>query len=115
MRRRVASSLALSTALVVAVLLPVSARAGDWRYCVAQDEADGRFYLSEAFPTEKPIDALERDFNAFLDKAGLPHGWGICPRAENAFDAAADVAHAARYNRLMGLDQRPIAWPDQPS
>ena len=101
--------------VALAVLLPVAAHAEDWRYCVAQDEPGGRFYLSEAFPTQKPINSVEQDFNAFLDKAGLNHGWGICPRAENAFDAAADVAHAARYNKLMGLDERKIAWPDQPS
>lgn len=113
MTRALIRAAALGVALTA--LLPVAAHAEEWRYCVAQDEVGGRFFLSEAFPTEKPIDAVEQDFNAFLDKAGLNHRWGICPKAGNAFDAAADVAHAARYNRLIGLDQRPIAWPDQPS
>jgi hypothetical protein len=93
---------------------PRSALAEDWRYCVAQDEANGRFYLSEAFPSDKPIDSIEHAFNAFLDKTGVNHHWGVCPRADNAFDAAADVAHAAQYNKLMGLEQRTVTWPDQP-
>jgi hypothetical protein len=99
---------------VLTAIWPRPASAEDWRYCVARDEANGRFYLSEAFPSDKPIDSVEQAFNAFLDKTGVNHRWGICPRADNAFDAAADVARAAQYNKLMGLEQRIITWPDQP-
>lgn len=84
----------------------------EWRYCVAQDELQHRFYITEAFSTEKGIDVLERQFNDYLDNAGLTHRWGICPRSPTPFEAAADVESATRYNRKLGLEPHPVDWPD---
>ena len=116
MRGRWPAAAALAAALCgLGLSLPARADGKDWRYCVAQDEAGGRFYLTEAFATDKPIDEIERSFNAWLDRAGYNHRWGICPRSPSAFDAASDVAHAAHYNKSMGLEQRQIGWPDDVS
>lgn len=103
--------IALTAVLVAAAFAP--GRADEqWRYCVAQDEEGHRFFITEAFPTSTAIDALERSFNAWLDRSGEAHRWGICPRSDNAFDAAADVESAVRYNRKQGFVQQPVNWPE---
>lgn len=102
---------AFATMLVPA--LSTSGRADEqWRYCVAQDEDGHRFFITEAFPTATAIEDLERSFNAWLDKTGGPHRWGICPRSASAFEAAADVESAVRYNRRLGLEEQPVSWPE---
>jgi hypothetical protein len=108
--------IALATILLAAILLAAihaPARADDpWRYCVAQDEGGHRVFITEAFPTSLDMELLERSFNAWLDKSGKPHRWGICPRSASAFDAAADVESAVKYNRRLGFVEQFVAWPD---
>lgn len=104
-----------AVAVLIAAVHAPSRAEDQWRYCVAQDEDGQRFYITEAFPSGVAIEVLERSFNVWLDRTGQPHRWGICPRSATAFDAAADVESAVRYNRKMGLVQQSVSWPDERS
>ncbi|MFO1150643.1 MAG: hypothetical protein U1E62_19885 [Alsobacter sp.] len=102
-------------ALVLALQGALSAAAAqDWRYCVAQDEAARRVFVTPAFETDEPIDALERAFNHYLDAAAGNHHWGICPRAPSREMALDDIEAAARYNRMLGLAREDLGWPSTP-
>jgi hypothetical protein len=102
-------------ALALASPGPLSAaQAQDWRYCVAQDEEGRRVFVTPAFETDETIDALEKAFNLYLDRAAVGHRWGICPRAPTREMALEDIEAAARYNHAMGLARQDVGWPSTP-
>jgi hypothetical protein len=92
----------------------MAAEAPDWRYCVAQDEEGRRVFVTPAFETDETIDTLEKAFNGFLDRAAVPHRWGICPRAPTREMALEDIEAAARYNRALGFARQDVGWPSAP-
>ena len=96
--------------LAVLLLVAVPARAEDWRYCLAQNEAGRSVYVTRPFQTDRDIDTLEHAFNHRLDGDELPHTWGICPRSISPFGPERDVAHALDYNRGLGLRAILIEW-----
>lgn len=84
----------------------------DWRYCLARDEGGRQVFLSEPFRSGDPLEELERTFNAWLDRSGLPHSWGICPRAPSSSAVELERRNAEQYNRQLGLQSRAVSWPE---
>lgn len=96
---------------VLAMVLATSAQAADWRYCLAQDEDARRIYVTSPFQSDRPLQVLEAQFNAWLqaNEVNAATG-GICPRAISQFGPAEDVQAAINYNRGLGLKAVPISW-----
>ena len=109
LRRAFACLFALS--LVAAAATGSAAGGQEWRYCLARDEGGGRVLMTGAFLSDEPIESLERRFNGFLDREGVAHRWGICPRSPSESMANEDIESAARYSKGQGLASQGVAWP----
>jgi hypothetical protein len=97
--RPLVRTIAAAGALVA--LLAGSARADDWRYCLAPQHAERKVYMSVAFPTAKSMERLQDEFGNALTRAGLRHGVVQCPRGDEQ-SIQIMRSQATRFNRESG-------------
>jgi len=97
--RPLLGTIAAAGALVA--FLAGSARADDWRYCLAPLRADHKVYMSAAFPTVKSMERLQDEFGNALARAGLRHGAVQCPRGDEQSIQIMRM-QATRFNRESG-------------
>ena len=78
-----------------------TARADDWRYCLAPQHVEHKVYISAPFFTTKSMERLQDEFASALARAGLRHGAVQCPRGDEE-SIAVMRQQAARFNRDSG-------------
>jgi hypothetical protein len=88
--------------LVLAGGLAGRAQAEDWRYCLSVLGPERKVYMSAPFQTDKSMERLQDDFAAALNRAGLRHGAGQCPRADDEASITVMHSQAVRFNRETG-------------
>jgi ABC-type sugar transport system substrate-binding protein len=99
---RASARTAIAAIAVAAVALAAgTARAEDWRYCLAPLRAEHKVYISVPFFTTKSMERLQDEFASALARAGLRHGAVQCPRGDEQ-SIAAMRTQAARFNRESG-------------
>jgi hypothetical protein len=102
MGSRMSARAAIAAIALMAVGLAAgSARAQDWRYCLAPLRAEHKVYISAPFVTAKPMERLQDEFASALAHAGVRHGAVQCPRGDEQ-SIAAMRAQAERFNRESG-------------
>jgi hypothetical protein len=100
------AALTLGLAMVV---LPHTARAAEWAYCIAPANAQNRIYVSKPFPISA-AGAAEPGFEATLTEHRLPHDGVACARAENEAAAIIMREHAVAVNRGWGRQVIDMPW-----
>jgi len=105
LRHRVSARPAAAAAGVVAAAIVAfaagTARAEEWRYCLAPLHTEHKVYISTPFFTAKPMERLQDEFASALSRAGLRHGAVQCPRGDEQ-SIAGMRQQAARFNRESG-------------
>lgn len=84
------------------------ARAGDWSYCLAPDDADHRIYMSQPFPSGG--ERAEGRFDDLLAQRRLRHDSVQCPRAANEDVATAMREHSVDVNLSWGRQVIDTPW-----
>jgi ABC-type sugar transport system substrate-binding protein len=97
-------------ALALAVLLPQSAAAEDWRYCLAPSHADHKLYVSMPFAATMSMDAAESQFGRALFKMGLHYDDVQCPQSDSETGAVAMQKHAISINHELGMQVINMPW-----
>lgn len=106
--------------LVALVLLGVSHRpalagpSAEWRYCYAGSEQSRRFYVSQPFSSSGSLDAVERQWVAWLSRQAVRYETTGCPRGANRAAVEASIASASRYNAGLGRGMVELDWQSAP-
>ena len=86
----------------------VRARAGDWSYCLAPDDAENRIYISHPFASGSA--KAEGAFEGTLTQRHLRHDSVQCPRADDEASAIVMHQHAVEVNRSSGRQVIDTPW-----
>ncbi len=105
MRRRTLTTIAI----LMTALFASAVQAADWRYCLAPSSGDRTIYMSEPFPEEAPLEAIESGFGRALDDAHLRYDSVQCPRGD-AHGIAAMKAQAIAFNEAAGSKVVQLKW-----
>lgn len=98
--------------LLLLTCVDVRARAGDWTFCIAPDDASRRIYMSQPFPSK---DARpEGRFDELLVQRQLRHDSVQCPRADDEDAASSMRQHSVEVNRSWGRQVIDTPWAVPP-
>lgn len=86
-----------------------SARAAEWRYCLAVAPAQHTVYMSAPFSDDQSMEAIESEFGSALDHAAMQHSSVQCPLG-NAQSIASMKAQAIQYNQASGNKVVQLNW-----
>jgi hypothetical protein len=86
-----------------------TARAADWRYCLAIAPAKHTVYMSAPFSDGEPMETIESAFAQALDRAMVQHDSVQCPRG-SAQTIAGMKAQAIQYNQASGNKVVQLNW-----
>jgi hypothetical protein len=100
----------LASALVATTLLPRSALAADWRYCLAPSHAERKIYISSPFPATVSMDDAESQFGQVLSRMSMRFDDVQCPRADDEAGAQTMQQHAIQVNSEMGNQIVELPW-----
>lgn len=106
--------------LVALVLLGASDRpafagpSAEWRYCYAGSEQSRRFYVSQPFSSSGSLDAVERQWIAWLARQAVRYETTGCPRGVDRAAVEASIASAARYSAGLGRSTVELDWQPGP-
>lgn len=96
---------------VLAILTASHAHAATWRYCLAQDEDVRRVYVTDAFQSDRTLQSIEADFNAWpLGNEIHSATGGICPVAISPFGPDTDIQSAINYNKGLSMKAVRVDW-----
>jgi len=98
--------------IILLTCVDVRARAGDWSFCIAPDDAGHRIYLSRPFPSGGT--KAEGDFDDALARRHWRHDSVQCPRADDEDAAIAMRRHSVEMNRLWGREVVETPWAAPP-
>lgn len=98
------------TGLALAMIVPPTAWAAEWRYCLAQSRAEHKVYLSTPFPTSAPMVITETAFDRMLVRSGLRHDAIQCPRSDNEQAALTVQQQAINFSRGSGNEVIRLPW-----
>lgn len=105
----------LAALLLCASVQPAFAGpATEWRYCYAGSEQGRRFYVSQPFPTSGSLDAIERQWIAWLGRQAVRYETAACPRGADRAAIEASIASAVRYNASLGRNAIELDWQSVP-
>lgn len=99
-----------SSALLAMTLLPQSALAEDWRFCLAPSHAEHKVYMSAPFPATVSMDDAESQFGRILSRMGLRFDDVQCPRSDDETGALTMQEHAVTVNREQGNKVIDLRW-----
>jgi hypothetical protein len=100
----------LATVLLMMILLPQTALAGDWRYCLAPSHADRKVYISPPFPATLSMDDAESQFGGLLGASGIRFDDVQCPRGDGQTAVLTMQQHAITINRELGNKVINLTW-----
>ena len=86
-----------------------SARAADWRYCLAVSPARHTVYMSAPFSDNELMETVESEFADALDHASVQHDSVQCPLG-NAQSISGMKAQAIQYNQASGNKIVQLNW-----
>lgn len=92
----------------------LAAAAGEWRFCYAGSDQDRRFYLSHPFPAAGSMEAIERQWVAWLGRQALRYETTGCPRGANRAAVELSAKSAVRYNAGLGRSAVEFDWQPTP-
>ncbi|MFT4116748.1 hypothetical protein [Bradyrhizobium sp.] len=87
-----------------------SARAEEWRYCLALSEAARRVYMSSPFQCAVDMSKLERMLRNSLTRAGVSVDSVQCPRGSDERGILAMRDHAIAFNRQAQMSVVDVGW-----
>jgi len=94
--------------ILLLTCVDVRARAGDWSFCIAPDDAEHRIYMSQPFASGGA--RAEGGFDDMLARRHLRHDSVQCPRADDEDAAFAMRQHSAEVNRSWGRQVIDLRW-----
>jgi hypothetical protein len=97
-------------ALALIALLPRTAVAADWRYCLAPSHAEHKVYVSPPFAATMSMDDAETQFGRTLSRSGLRFDDVQCPRSDAEAGALSMQQHAITVNRELGNAIINLRW-----
>ncbi len=100
----------IAASLTLAIMLPGTAVADEWRFCLAAARAQHKVFLSGSFQTATPMETLQGDFADELDRRGIAHDEVQCPRGSDRAALAAMQQNAIGFNREMGNGIVKLEW-----
>ena len=100
----------LAALLLTMTLLPQTAQAGDWRYCLAPSHADHKTYISPPFPATLSMDDAESQFGGLLAASGIRFDDVQCPRGDGETAVLTMQQHAITINRELGNKVINLSW-----
>jgi hypothetical protein len=96
-----AQRLLILAAMLIGALKASTARAAEWRYCLAATPAQHKVYMSAPFQNNMTMETLEAAFGQALDRAQVQHDAVQCPRGDES-TIAGMKAQAIHYSREVG-------------
>lgn len=100
----------LASAFLALTLLPRTALAEDWRYCLAPSHAGHKIYMSPPFLATVSMDDAESQFGRTLGRLGLRFDDVQCPRSDGEAAALTMQQHAISVNRELGNEIISLPW-----
>jgi len=100
----------IAAGLALALMVPRTARAEDWRFCLAAARAQHKVFVSGSFQTATPMDTLQSDFGEELDRRGIAHDEVQCPHGGDRASITEMQEYAIGFNREMGNGVVKLEW-----